>query len=285
MEQYGVIHNASQVPGDVTWWPSDLATHAGRVAVVTVSYNTKDLIALLLWSLHRVLDWQPLEVLVVDNGSVDGSVELLAGVEDAGGCVLLANETNLHHGQALNQAFSWFASRPQPAPEWVWVLDSDCVVARPGVLTDALEAGAGRRPALIGEAGWDRWHQRELFGLYSLLIEPARLWRPPVKPFTEGGDPATDLLTSAEQAGLESVTFGFAADGYVIHRGRGSLAALARSDDRANPLYQWATEHNEPHFAEIPGARERYQDLFQAFRAEVGAVTGAALGAVCGAVP
>lgn len=269
------------VTTDVLWWPPGAIAQENRVTVVTVSHNTKDLTALLLWSLHRVLDWRPLEIVVVDNGSSDGSLEVLTGVEDAGGCVLLANETNLHHGPALNQALSWLAARTEAVPEWVWVLDSDCVIARADVLTDALAASEGRRPAMIGEPIWDRWHQRELFGLYSLLMDPAVVWRPPVKPFTAGGDPATELLTSAEEAGLECAAFGFAAGGHVIHRGRGSLAALALSDDRSNPLFQWATEHNEAHFGGIVGARERYRVIVEAFRREVGAVTGSALGGVC----
>jgi dolichyl-phosphate beta-glucosyltransferase len=63
-------------------WP-DRPAAPDRVAVVTVSYNTCELTALLLWSLRRVLEWEPLEIVVVDNGSKDGSAELLAKI-DAG---------------------------------------------------------------------------------------------------------------------------------------------------------------------------------------------------------
>lgn len=72
------------------------------MAVVAVSYNTRDLTALLLWSLYRVLEWRALDVLVVDNGSKDGSAELRAQSQDAGLCDLIANDANVSHGPALN---------------------------------------------------------------------------------------------------------------------------------------------------------------------------------------
>ena len=55
------------MPDGLVRWPDGPVT-AGRAAVITVSYNTRELTALLLWSLRRVLDWEPLEVVVVDNG-------------------------------------------------------------------------------------------------------------------------------------------------------------------------------------------------------------------------
>jgi GT2 family glycosyltransferase len=57
----------------------------GRVAVITVSFNTRELTALLLWSLRRILMWESLEVIVVDNGSKDGSAELLARIDGSRG--------------------------------------------------------------------------------------------------------------------------------------------------------------------------------------------------------
>jgi hypothetical protein len=59
----------------VVRWP-DCPGTPGRVAVVTVSYNTRELTALMLWSLRRILEWESLEIVVVDNGSKDGSAEL-----------------------------------------------------------------------------------------------------------------------------------------------------------------------------------------------------------------
>ena len=98
----------------VVRWP-DRPVTPGRVAVITVSYNTRELTALLLWSLRRILAWGSLEIVVVDNGSTDGSAELLAKVDAAGGCRLIANADNAMHGPALTQAMSFLASRAHRA--------------------------------------------------------------------------------------------------------------------------------------------------------------------------
>jgi transposase len=155
-------------------------------------------------------------------------------------CALLANDTNLRHGPATNQALSWLAGRPGRLAQWVWVLDSDCVVARPDVLSKALSTIEGGDPALVGEPGWDRWHHCQTLGLYSLLLRPARVWLPALKPFATGGNPIHDLLASAAAARLAKASFRFTADGYGIHRGRGSLAAVVERNERSNPLYEWA---------------------------------------------
>jgi glycosyltransferase involved in cell wall biosynthesis len=85
------------------------------VAVVSVSYNTRELTALLLWSLRRIVNWPGLEIVIVDNGSRDGSAELLAEAAQAGVCALVVNDVNRQHGPGLNQGISWLASRPGPA--------------------------------------------------------------------------------------------------------------------------------------------------------------------------
>jgi hypothetical protein len=164
------------------------------VAVVTVSYNTRELTALLLWSLRTIVNWPDLEIVVVDNGSADGSAELLARAAQAGICVLLANDLNRQHGPGLNQGISWLGSRRGPLPAWIWILDSDVVAARPDALSAALAVAQARSAALVGEPRWDPWHQVESFGLYSLLMDPAVVWQQQTGPFADDGDPLFDLL-------------------------------------------------------------------------------------------
>ena len=212
---------------DVVWWPRVPGAGRERVAVVSVSYNTRELTGFLLWSLRRIVNWPGLEIVIVDNGSRDGSAQLLAEAGQAGVCVLLANDVNRQHGPGLNQGFSWVASRPGPPPAWIWVLDSDVIAARPGVLCAALAAAESGKAALVGEPQWDQWHQVERFGLYSLLVDPAQVWRPGVGPFTDGGDPGFDLLSSAARSGLRMAAFPFTAEGHVIHRGRGTMIRIS----------------------------------------------------------
>jgi hypothetical protein len=113
---------------DTRWWPASTDSNGDAVTVVTVSYNTAELTAMLLWSLHRVLDEPGIAVVVVDNGSTDGTLELLGPPAGTGYCRLLSLQENRGHGPALNHAFEVLAA-DRTLPGRVWILDSDCVVA------------------------------------------------------------------------------------------------------------------------------------------------------------
>jgi Glycosyl transferase family 2 len=268
------------VAGDVTWWPPGSGASGENVAALTVSYNTRELTAFLLWSLCTIVDWPELEIVVVDNGSRDGSAQLLAEAGRAGVCTLLANHDNRQHGPGLNQGISYLATRPGPRPAWIWILDSDVVAARPGALSAAVTTAREHSAALVGEPQHDQWHAGGRFGQYSLLMDPAVVW-PQAGPFTGGGDPSLELLTSAARLGIRMAPFPFTAAGHVIHLGRGSLAAVHAAGDRSHPFYEWAEGHHDPHFAGIAGADQRYHALLQEFREETGPLTGAALAAAC----
>jgi hypothetical protein len=257
-----------RVASDVVWWPEAPTVDPGRVAVVTVSYNTRELTAFLLWSLRTIVTWPNLEIVVVDNGSRDGSAEMLAAAADRGVCTLLANDDNRQHGPGLNQGISHLAARPGPHPEWIWVLDSEVVATRPDALSAVVSTAREHSAALLGEPQNDQWHRDGRFGLYSLLIDPAVVWREPIGPFTDGGDPAFELLTSAARHGVPTAPFPFTAGGHVIHRGRGTLAAVHAAEERDHPLYTWAETHHTAHYAEVPGADQRYEALLSRFREE-----------------
>jgi hypothetical protein len=190
------------MPDGLVRWP-DRPVTPGRVAVVTVSYNTRELTALLLWS----------------------------------------------KGSQL--------------PRWVWVLDSDIVISRPDALQKAVQRAEETDAAIAGEPWWDSWHKTDHFLAYSLLIDPVRVWRDGIEPFTDGGDPAFDLLQSAEAQGETLCEFPFVKDRYVIHRRRSSLFAT-------HPSHDWARDHHEPHFGLVEGAAATHDELMKAFRAEIG---------------
>ena len=89
--------------------------------------------------------------------------------------------------------------------------------------------------AIVGESWWDAWHETDRFLAYSLLIDPVRVWRDGIEPFVDGGDPAYELLQSAQAQGEALCEFPFARDGYVIHRGRSSLFTVWESGDITHP--------------------------------------------------
>lgn len=271
--------------GEVIRWPQAGVQTGTGVAVVTVNYNTAALVSLLLWSLYQVLRVGQLhQVVVVDNGSDDGSADLLSGLAEAGLCELVANRDNHQHGPGLNQGLSHLAERARRTghgPAWVWILDSDCVVARPDALLQATRAAGLAHAAVVGESQPDPWHGTDRFGTQCLLIDPARTWRDPIALFEPGGDPSFAFLSSCQAAGLPLAEFSFLGDGYVIHRGRGTLARLVAEQDRSNPLYMWALEHHQAHFGGIEDAASRYESLVARFRTAVPAIDAPALIAAC----
>jgi glycosyltransferase involved in cell wall biosynthesis len=236
---------------------------------VVVNYNTRRLIAQLIYSLYRILQPPMFRLVVVDNGSTDGSAELLSAAAAAGLCHLVANPTNRHHGPGLNQGVSYLAEatrRDGAVPiSYVWLLDSDCVVMRPDALSAPCGVMHATGAALLGQRGYDTADEEELLGLHSLLIDPAQVWQPTIQPFQDHGLPSEALQRSCAEAGLLAVDFPYTRDGYIIHIGRGSLRVIVETEDRANRHYEWATTHHEPHFsleADAPGAYAAFQEAF-----------------------
>jgi glycosyltransferase involved in cell wall biosynthesis len=260
---------SAQVREGISWWPrTDSSIEPSGVVVVTVNYNTKRLISMLLWSLYRFLGSERRSVVVVDNGSSDGSTEILQACARAGLCELIPNGTNRYHGPAISQALSHCASRSTGAPgdrPWLWVLDSDCVVARSDAATQAMSAARAAGAALLGEAAWNMWHEDVRLCGYALLIDPARAWQPEIGPFVEGGDPVGDFEQSCRRVQIPIATFPFTATGFIVHLGRGTLAGLYERREVSNAFFDWAKAHHEPHFQQVSGAQARYSALLEEF--------------------
>src|SRR5690349_2529355 len=126
-------------------WPVRLGDgqSPARVAVISVNCNTRLLIAQLIYSLRtRCTPAEPADIVLVDNASQDGSQELLTQFEAAGPCHGILNAEQGYHGPALNQAMNWLAERQkrtskEDGVDYVWILDSDCIVIRPDTLLAA----------------------------------------------------------------------------------------------------------------------------------------------------
>ncbi len=196
-----------------------------------------------------------------------------------------------HHGLGLSQAVSHLAqaqptqiqAQPQTGSRpWLWLLDSDCLVARPDAATAAVAAAVAQNAALVGEAFWNQWNNRNQFAGFSLLLDPVRVWRAEIGPIPDGGDPVGDFEQSCVEKGVPSVSFPFTREGYLIHRGRSTLAAVRERGETATPLYEWAQTHYEAHFQEAPNAEARYAELTEEFEQQVPELTADALIQACG---
>lgn len=217
-------------------WPHK--TRGGsRVGVVTVSYNTKHLTAGLLYTLHRVLPKGALErIVVVDNGSTDGSVEMLEPLAAAGLIELVKNRWPTTHGPGLNRGMNRLARHGDV--DLVWVLDSDVFVLRSDALSDAVEFLDERGSALIGQAkpGGEYAH------VSSNLLDPAQVWRRPIPPFWDDGEPGARMQREMRQRGRRIDLFPFYRSAYLLHIGGGTLRQVAERADGDSPYWEWATD-------------------------------------------
>jgi hypothetical protein len=115
-----------------------------------------------------------------------------------------------------------------------------------------------RNAAIVGEPHWDPWHDQERFDLYSMLIDPTRLYRPGVELFEVGGDPAFALLASAEGAGLKLTSFPFTAEG------------PCRAPRKRKSRRRRRQRRSRPPPVRVGGAEDRYAQLLSRFEDELG---------------
>ena len=105
---------------------------AARVAIAVVSWNTRDLLATCLESMHGDAAAGLADVWVVDNGSADGSAEMVR--EGFPWVSLLEPERNLGYGPAVNRVARGTAS------PWVVASNAD-IELEAGALAALLAAG------------------------------------------------------------------------------------------------------------------------------------------------
>ncbi|MEX0654173.1 MAG: glycosyltransferase family 2 protein [Phycisphaeraceae bacterium] len=140
---------------------ADHAAAPAAVAVIVVSYNTRELTLACLRSLHEQTRVTEVEVLVVDNASTDGSAEAIGAQFPQ--VRLFALEDNLGFAGANN-----YAAQRTAAP-YLLLLNPDTVVLDGAV--DRLVAFAAAQP------GAGIWGGRTLFADGSL--NPTSCWRRP----------------------------------------------------------------------------------------------------------
>ena len=256
--------------------------------MVAVNYNTRDLVARLVFSLSRVLEPGLVSrIVIVDNRSDDGSAPLLDGLADRGLIDVVHNHRHPYHGPGLNRGLSFLAREQRSTPDpvdAVWILDSDVVVLRPDALAASLAVLQGRHAALLGqEQDYDQIRPRLARYAHpsALLVDPAIVWRHRIPAFLEDGAPAVMMQYVLRKRGRLLVDYPYFADGALLHLGGGTLGALVRDGKLDNRYFEWGTVYGKAHFHGNPDGPARFQDFDERFRSEVGELTVASLEHAC----
>lgn len=265
-------HDEPQVP-----WPKTPPSGAlaPRVGAVIVNWNTRPLLARTLFGLRRVLAPGLLhEIVVVDNASDDGSLELAHALADASVIRLIANDEQRYHGPGLTQGVNLLAAcEAGERVDLIWALDSDVFVLRPDVLRVAIATMNETGAVYAGdpedyEPGPPHLTGRQVL-MHSTLFDPHVVWQSRHRPFLEHGDPSghmqADLLADEHRI----LAFPFCSDGYLLHLGRSTLAEVAARAEASNRYHDWATTHFVPHYGLHPRGAELLAEFEDRYRAAV----------------
>jgi hypothetical protein len=150
-------------------------------------------------------------------------------------------------------------------------------ILRPDVLTDAAAALAEHDAVFAGERddytpGPPAVTKRRL-ALCSVLFDPAVVWRPEHRPFLEDGEPSRDMQDDLIAARRKLLAFPFCTAGYLLHLGRGTLAAVVDRADETNRYHEWAEDHSQPHYGLAADGPQRAAAFEATYRAAAGRET------------
>jgi GT2 family glycosyltransferase len=222
-----------------------------RVSVIVVTFNNREWNRACLASLRRYTEWPNLEIVVVDNGSTDGSADWLKEElkRDVEAFRLVANPENLGFGPAVNQGLA--AARG----EFLCLLNNDTLVTRGWLSSLLAHLRRDPRVGLVGPStneimneakvpvaytnlaqlpAWARLftshHRGEVFPLPMLAMFCVLMRRslydevgPLDERFSIGMFEDDDYCYRVRLAGYEILC---ARDAFVHHRGRGSFEKL-----------------------------------------------------------
>lgn len=259
-------------------WPRSDRQSPPRIGIVVVNYNTAELIAGLLFTLYRVLPVGSFHrVVVIDNGSTDGSVPLLRAMNRAGLVELIESRWPQTHGPGLNRGVNRLARHADV--DLVWVLDSDILVLRPDVLSVAVDYLERTGAALIGQKKKGRSYAH----VSSNLIDPALVWRRGISPFWDDGEPGARMQAHLRRGGLKVEDFPFYREHYLLHIGAGTLRQVKETGETSNPYWQWASEGKteERHYHGNACGAEIVARAGALLHHETGGLSGPGLVAAC----
>lgn len=153
----------------------DLHFSGVDVSIVIVSWNVRDYLQQCLQSIQRTPRQVSVQVIVVDNNSSDGSVELL---RDEFPCVeVIANSTNQGFARANNQGFERAVGRYILILNPDTVLLGDCLLGAIDYLNAHPDVGMVGCKNLTAAGTVQIGCVRQTPGLWSKFVEQFFLWR------------------------------------------------------------------------------------------------------------
>jgi hypothetical protein len=246
-----------------------------RVALISVSFNTKELTKLMLLTVaERSWAKQLQRLVIVDNASRDGSYEFLRRLATRKAAVL-QNPGSTSHGVGLRYALDWLERDEQALPaqqrsNLYLVVDSDIIFLRDDTLEVLCSELVRSRAALLGELQFDLG---EPYAHPCCLLLRRDAYRDPqVVPFVDHGAPALWLERSLRRAALRIRDFPIRRQEHIVHRGRGSIAAV----NRLGLVHAYATVRDTAHFHGNPFGAERWSAAEQRHAERLGDVNDAA---------
>lgn len=233
-------------------WPAATgsARKVPRVAVITVNYNTRQLLARLLFSLTRIPDDQVRigPIVVVDNKSTDGSRELLSTLADRGIIRTILNETQMYHGPGLNQAMRLLLEARAAGDatcgdiDHVFAVDTDVIITKGEVFADLTRQLEATGASLAGEVLDNEAIDGGYAHVSSMLFDPRKMWRKGYTAFEEHGTPALNLQRSVLQQGQTRLHFPVRAEFYLVHLWSGTLQSICSGRDEQNRYFAYAQQ-------------------------------------------
>lgn len=114
-----------------------------EITIVIINWNGRELLKTCLESLREHTEYPNYRTVVVDNGSEDGSVEMLC--TDFPEVMIIENEENVGFGPANNQAFRRYTDT-----DYFLLLNNDIEVTDDGWLTRFVEFAKDKRSDITG---------------------------------------------------------------------------------------------------------------------------------------
>jgi glycosyltransferase involved in cell wall biosynthesis len=193
------------------------------ITTVIINYRTPDLLDRAAGSFRRF--YPSAHLLIIDNGSADTSLDVARARRnaDAGNTDLILNDSNIHHGPAMDQAMRLLTA------ETVLFIDSDCEVIAggwiermSGLLNGENAYAAGRR-IRMNSRGFDT---PEASGGHPYIRPICMMLKRKVyltlPPFRKHGAPCLGNMIEADARGYGLIDA--PVEDFIRHHGRGTAS-------------------------------------------------------------